>query len=74
MTLEIQIRVRNRHKNVAVLNRIVALQPFPLYNSISYCNPYTNKRFHSKRSRMITKINDNISTDNQLAGSMKALI
>ena len=44
MTLEIQVLYWDRHKNVALLNRLLWFQPFPLDNGVSNGNTYINKR------------------------------
>jgi hypothetical protein len=43
MTLEINVLVWNRHKNVAGLNRLIRSQPSPLDNWVSNGNTYINK-------------------------------
>ena len=44
MTLEIQVLALDRHKNVAVLSRLMGSQPSSLDNWISNCNIYFHKQ------------------------------
>ena len=61
------------------LNRLLKIQPSPLDNWITNGNTYMNKRkrpaqihLHSKRPHTITQMNDRLSLDSTITGSMKA--
>ena len=68
-----------RRTKIWRLNRMLRIQPSPLDNWITNGNTYMNKRkrpaqirLHSKRPHTITKMNDRLSLDSTITGSMKA--